>query len=332
MLVGDMIAGYRLTTEFTTADGGQCQWALAMRGDTTYFLKRFLDPRFPVDDGPGSAETKRQRRFRCHAFEEHQRVIIAALSRRCAPGGNLVVARAFFREGTTYYKVTDYVDRIGLTPADVVTLPPREQCLFLATLTHSVALLHDAGIVHGDLRPENVLPAMSRGIEYVAKLIDLDSCYVTAAPPPAHLLAADPTYAAPEVAHYTSGGAIDACDLTIEADIFSLGLLIVLYTVGPDAFAALGSHAPHEFAQRGYPIPLAWEHVPPPLVELVRQMLAPRPERRPPARTVLTVLKYADHSEWASPCAPVLHGTLLSRCELESSTPSRLRGTLIGSR
>ena len=35
---GEVINGYRLTTDFTTTGGGQCQWAFATNGDEEYFI------------------------------------------------------------------------------------------------------------------------------------------------------------------------------------------------------------------------------------------------------------------------------------------------------
>ena len=101
----DVIRDYRLVTPFSTAGGGQCQWALAERGGVVYFLKRFLTPRYPVPGSPGSAATKRRKLAQCEAFEKHHRALMDALQHRCAPGrhGGYETARRLRRRpaGTT---------------------------------------------------------------------------------------------------------------------------------------------------------------------------------------------------------------------------------------
>ena len=188
----DLINGYQVTTNFTTVGGGQCQWAFAERDGVSLFIKRFLAPRYPVEGSPGNAATKALKLERCRAFEQHHWSVIDALQHRCAAGGNLVIARDFFRDGTSYYKVTDRVDIASLTPDDIARLPFDQQLLLLKTVTHSLSILHEAKLVHCDLRPENVLVKRASTGACIAKLIDLDSCYFSEAPPPADQVAADP--------------------------------------------------------------------------------------------------------------------------------------------
>jgi serine/threonine protein kinase len=332
----DVIHGYTLVTPLSTAGGGQCQWAFAERGGVTYFLKRFLAPRFPVAGSPGSEATKRRKHQQCEAFERHHRALMDALQHRCGAGGNLVLTRDFFREGTAYYKVTDRIETEQLAPDDIAALSHEQRLLLLKTITHSVSILHDAGIVHGDLKPDNVLTKATAAGAFVTKLIDFDDSFFSTAPPAPGAVVGDPVYLAPEVARYAGAaeGAVDPRTLTVKADVFALGLLFATYTLGSAAFVgfpAVGAEYAHECILNGQPIPLAWDRLPAPLRALVRQMVSARPADRPAARDVLAALK----TPWAdAPAATRLRGTLVSgRTATATPTPTpKLRGTLLRTR
>lgn len=336
----DVIRDYRVVTPFSTAGGGQCQWALAERGGVVYFLKRFLTPRYPIPGSPGSAATKRRKLAQCEAFEKHHRTLMDALQHRCAPGGNLVVTRDFFRDGTAYYKVTEGIETAHLSTDDIAALPEEQRLLLLKTITHSLLILHDAGIVHGDLKPDNVLTKRTEAGLLVTKLIDFDDSFFSAAPPPAGSVVGDPVYLAPETAAYGEG-AVDGRTLTQKADVFSLGLLFASYTLGSTAFAAFatgGHHYAHEFILRGKPLPLAWPRLPEHLRPLIQQMLSARPDARPSTREVFDALKTGAIARPTRPAAATppasstgrLSGRLVTEAPA-SATPQHLKGTLLGS-
>ena len=136
-------------------------------------------------------------------------------------GGNLITAIEFFREGAKYYKATVKVDVASLTAEEVAGQPLAKRLLVLLTVAHSLRLLHAANIVHGDLRPENVLLKKTITGDYAAKLIDFDSSYFSGNPPPRQELVGDPIYYAPEVGRYVEAAdGADASLLTTQSDIF----------------------------------------------------------------------------------------------------------------
>jgi serine/threonine protein kinase len=327
----DVIHGYKLVTPFSTAGAGQCQWALAEQGGITYFLKRFLAPRYPVAGSPGSEETKQRKHQQCTAFEQHHRALMDALQHRGGAGGNLVVTRDFFREGTAYYKVTDHIEIEHLSPDDIAALPYEPRLLLLKTISHSVAILHDAKIVHGDLKPDNVLTKATAAGALVTKLIDFDDGFFSMKPPAPGAVVGDPVYLAPEIARYTgaAGGVVDPRTLTVKADVFSLGLLFATYTLGSAAFAGFPDHGAqyaHEFILNRQPIPLAWDRIPAPFRGMVRQMVSTRPDDRPAARDVLAALMAKSD---AAPITNRLRGTLITDQRAAPASATKLRGTLI---
>ena len=153
MKVGDSINGYTILEEFRVVGAGLSEWTFAERGGREYFIKRFLSPTYPDDAAPGGAATKERKRRRCAAFEAHHRGIQAALAPVTAYGGNLIATLDFFRHGAKYYKITEKIDPAGLDAAAIAGLPFPTKLILLKTVAHSLRILHDLGIVHGDLKP-----------------------------------------------------------------------------------------------------------------------------------------------------------------------------------
>ncbi|GAB2583842.1 hypothetical protein GCM10027168_15830 [Streptomyces capparidis] len=289
MKTGDVIGGYRVVTEPTNAGGGKCMWAFAERDGREYFLKRFLEPKRPRE-GSGSAASRRVRLEACRDFEDRHNSIMRLL-RPDAPGaGNLVLATDFFHEGSTYYKVTERIDITSLDRPQ--SLDPRRKSVLLKTLGTSLRLLHTIDVVHGDLKPANVLvQKRKKAAFHTAKLIDFDDSYLAGNPPGREEVAGDSLYGAPEWRRYVQGDeSVEGRDLTTAVDIFALGLMTHYYLTGslPGYDARFGSPADAVIA--GDPL-VVDERLDPSVRNLVRAMTAPDPGARPTVATFLAALQ-----------------------------------------
>jgi eukaryotic-like serine/threonine-protein kinase len=235
----DVINGYEIIAPFRTAGGGRCMWTFARKDAKEYFIKKYTTPRFPVDGAPGSAATNAYRRKVAEGFENHQKEIMEALDGRTATGGNLVSAVCFFRDGPIYYKVTEKVDVSSPVPGYIAQLESmKAKTIVLLTIVNSLKILHDVNIVHGDLKPDNIL-IKNNGTAHVAKLIDFDDSYFNGKPPgsdslsTAEDLVGTPEYYSPEAARYIKEDpSVKPQDLTVKSDIFTLGILFHEYWVG----------------------------------------------------------------------------------------------------
>jgi serine/threonine protein kinase len=294
MKQGEIIHGYRIISEPTNAGGGRCMWAFAEKDGREYFFKQFLEPKRPAPDSRASEVSKKLRMEECREFEERHRVIASRLRPDASGAGNIILALDFFHEGSSYYKVTEKIDSIPLeTPQ---ALDPRQKAVLLRTLGLSLRLLHDIEVVHGDLKPANVLirrKAASKAF-YTAKLIDFDDSYVSKNPPERDAIVGDSQYGAPEWRRYLQGDEdVRPEHLTTNVDIFALGLLAHYYLTGsiPRHHPSFGS--PADAVNAGADLRLD-ERMTSGMRDLVDAAISRAPGRRPSIDAILKALEDAE--------------------------------------
>jgi serine/threonine protein kinase len=231
---GDLIGGYEILKDFLVA-GGMSKISFAKKGGTEYFIKEFLSPRFPVPGSPGSPATIEKRRKNCTDFENHHNKLNKEIAKKVAFGGNLVYAVDFFRAHTSYYKITEKIDITSFSTADISKLSIDKILIIMKTVTHSLKILHDLKIVHGDLKPDNILIKKTTAGGYTTKLIDFDNSYFSSEPPKnTEEVVGTPEYYSPELAFYIKDGETeeDRKKLTVQSDIFALGVIFCEYLTG----------------------------------------------------------------------------------------------------
>jgi serine/threonine-protein kinase len=173
-------------------------------------------------------------------------------------------------------------------------LEPARACRILSAICGAMAAAHDEGVLHCDLKPENVL-LPDEGVE--AKVLDFGVAQAIGAgtgarsrTDPASRVAAatveepiigTPAYMAPE---QLRGDPPDA-----RTDVFSLGVIAYEMLVGDLPFGA-GSVGEVVLAQaRGVPLDRV-ETLPAPLTRAVKEALALDADRRPPSPQALAYL------------------------------------------
>jgi eukaryotic-like serine/threonine-protein kinase len=281
MKAGDFLNGYTILEDFKVVGAGLSKWTFAERGGRQYFIKEFLSPTYPDDNAPGSEKIKAKKRARCAAFEAHHRGVQRALAPLSAYGGNLIVTLDFFRWGAKYYKVTEKVDAEGLTSADIAALGLRVQLVLMKTVAHSLKILHDLKIVHGDLKPSNVLIKRTE-LGYTTKLIDFDNAYIAGRPPPPEEIVGTINYYSPELLGYIQEAGVAPAELGVASDIFALGLIYTEYLTGaPPPFDAAKYHEPAVAVRNREVLRIPRGEIPTQLADLIDAMLAPEPVQRP---------------------------------------------------
>jgi serine/threonine protein kinase len=287
---GEVINGYRILQDFTVVGAGLSKWTFAERGGREFFIKEFLSPTYPDDAAPGSEKIKAKKRARCAAFEAHHRGMQRALAPLSAYGGNLIVTLDFFRWGAKYYKVTEKVE--AATPGDggIAALDFRLQLVLLKSVAHSLKILHNLRIVHGDLKPSNVLVKRTE-LGYTSKLIDFDNSYIAGNPPPPEEIVGTINYYSPELLGYIQEAGVRPNELGVASDIFALGLIYTEFLTGaPPPFDAARYHEPATAVRHGEVLRIPRAGLDPELADLVDRMMSADPAHRPAIAEVHAIL------------------------------------------
>ncbi|HWJ53770.1 MAG TPA: protein kinase [Propionibacteriaceae bacterium] len=336
MKAGEVINGYTILQDFTVVGAGLSKWTFAERGGREFFIKEFLSPTYPDDAAPGSEKTKAKKRARCAAFEAHHRGIQQALAPLSAYGGNLIVTLDFFRWGAKYYKVTEKVDAAIPGDGGIAALDFRLQLVLLKSVAHSLKILHDLRIVHGDLKPSNILVKRTE-LGYTSKLIDFDSSYIAGNPPPAEEIVGTINYYSPELLGYIQQAGVKPGELGVASDIFALGLIYTEFLTGaPPPFDAAAYHEPATAVRHGETLRIPRAGVDPELADLVDRMLSADPAQRPTiAQVHATLMSLRTSPEPSAPRAPSalrgkgLRATAPTGPGTAPQQPSRLLGKLV---
>lgn len=290
MKAGDVINGYTILEDFKVVGAGLSKWTWAARGGREFFIKEFLSPTYPDADAPGSDKTKAKKRARCAAFEKHHRNLQKALAPLSVYGGNLIVTLDFFRWGAKYYKVTEKVQAAGLSGGDVASFDPRTQLVVMKSVAHSLKILHDLRIVHGDLKPSNILIKRTE-LGHTSKLIDFDSSYMAGSPPPPEEIVGTINYYSPELLGYIQEDGVEPAQLGVASDIFALGLIFTEFLTGSTPpFDVATYHEPSVAVRSGETLRIPRTHVAAELADMVDAMLAAEPSRRPSVAQVHSTL------------------------------------------
>lgn len=123
----------------------------------------------------------------------------------------------------------EYINRVIVTGGPLQPrMKPGVAVAIVRDCLAALASLHREGIVHGDVKPSNVMLKRTGS----AKLIDIGSAFELDDPPPTRTCT--PTYAAPEV--------LEGADITPRSDLASLGYILIELMAGRPAFAGLSTY------------------------------------------------------------------------------------------
>lgn len=179
------------------------------------------------------------------------------------------------------------MEKITALPLDIgaiAALDISEKRRLCAIIAHSVAALHRGGLVHADLKHENILFMRTKNGTLTAKIIDFDSAFLEAEPPEEEgEIVGDWVYFSPGAWERISGG---QTELTCKIDVFALGILFHQYFSGDlPQFNHDDCSAAGQALQQGYALQLS-EALPEDIAGLLESMLARDPEARSSAQDV----------------------------------------------
>lgn len=290
-ILGEMINGFELIEPLQNKDAGFSRWTFANKEGRTFFLKEFLDPVYPLN--PVIGERQMQARIlACREFEKKCGARYRAINE--ASDGNAVRIEAFFRWESHYYVAMERVVPAGLRIRDIAALPFADRLMLCRIVAHSILGLHARGLVHADLKDENVMIRRTAENTLTAKVIDFDCSFLENYPPESEdEFSGDQVYLAPEACLFLSGE--EDVPLTTKIDVFSLGILFHQYLCGAiPGFDRSEYDYLHEAVLDGQPARISEEIGDPALRRLLQKMLEADPADRCSMREVWAVLMPAE--------------------------------------
>jgi serine/threonine protein kinase len=185
----------------------------------------------------------------------------------------------------------------------------------MKTVTHSLKILHELKIVHGDLKPDNILIKKTSTGGYTTKLIDFDNSYFSGKPPlnPEEVVGT-PEYYSPELANYIKSveSIGNRKSLTVQSDIFALGVIFCEYLTGSKPnFSKKYNYAWEDVAD-GNSLTFKDGLRTKKLDSLIKSMLVLSYDKRPSISEVFDILRSPD----------ILKDEIAKATILESTSPS----------
>ena len=149
----------------------------------------------------------------------------------------------------------------------------------MKTVAHSLKILHDLKIVHGDLKPSNVLIKRTE-LGYTTKLIDFDNAYIAGRPPPPEEIVGTINYYSPSCSAISRGRVFLRANSAFPP---TSSRRSDSYRIPDWSAAALRRrcHEPAVAVRNRETLRIPRREIPTQLADLVDAMLAPEPVQRP---------------------------------------------------
>jgi len=286
--MAELIGQYRVKEPLTNHNAGFSKWGFGYRDGERYFIKEFLSPVWPMDNRKISAEALKKRRDVCEQFTKEKIHLFNRINN--ASDGNLMHFYHFFRYKSRYYIAGDAVNSISIE--EVQSLGLLDKAMLLHILAHSMRDLHRAGIVHGDLKLDNILFYRTKRGTVSAKIIDLDNAFIPEEKlPDPDNLNCDQMYLAPEMFRYIKG---EKLKINAKADVFAMGLVFFEIMTGTKPGFSTTYRYPFSVLLNGEKLDLSLlkENT---IREIIFGMLHVDPVKRLDMREVFTYLSYYRH-------------------------------------
>ena len=289
----EMLGNFELSGKLGGQNSGYSVWGFGEKNGTEYFIKQFLSPIYPENDTVSSPERLERKRRACQRFERQKQALYQVVNRHS--DGNAVRIQEFFRVESKYYIATRKIDALDWDLDMIATLNVDQKRRLCSIIAHSIAGLHDGGVVHADLKHENILFMHSASGLPTVKVIDFDSSFLESDPPaPGEEIVGDLVYFSPEALRSMSGEEIP---LTCKMDVFALGVLFHQYLTGELPYFDHEQYGfPAEASANGGNVWVS-EDLEPDVAGMLQSMLHPEAECRPTAWQVFEALRGPVHED-----------------------------------
>ncbi len=289
----EKLGKYTLTTKMSNQNGGYSMWCFGRKDGKEYFIKEFLSPKYPVNDTVSSPERIEKRKRQCARFEAQRKDIYQRLNANS--DGNAVRVTDFFRVDSKYYMTMPKINAVSVDIETVSAMTENDKRFLCAVIAHSIIGLHQAGIIHADLKHSNIMFTHSTAGNLTAKIIDFDSSFLETDPPQAgDEIVGDQVYFSPEACKSIFG---ETVPLTCKMDMFALGVLFHQYFTGSLPFVGDEPCPCCGAAVASGETVTVCADLPPDIHALLTRMLDENYEKRPCAREVYCILTGQPYDE-----------------------------------
>ena len=169
------IASYVQDTPFTSANAGTAEWCFGHKDGRKFFIKRFLSPTYPSSDLGLDPDMTQAMAGVFHRFVNAKTQLYDRL-RATRNHGFLVVPEEVFTYQFHLVAVSEKVSG-EVKPGSICKLHPWHRLSLMGSLNAALAAVHSAGIVHSDLKPENLMISKTATGRYTLRLIDFDGSF-----------------------------------------------------------------------------------------------------------------------------------------------------------
>lgn len=275
---------------------GNGEYIIATKGGKTLFLKRNMHARYPTKGEPKAVYEKYK--AEATALESKQAELRNRMKGLDWQTDHIVgEERNFWDSEKMFTTVTPVIPDVFPDTYDYTVLSLSEFIQLASGAATALQILHDCKVIHGDLKPKNILVSNKSGV-YVPYIIDFDSSYPADDIPDWESIGGSDGYQSPEVMLYASDeGAAESSTITAATDIFSLG--VVFHKWWTNAFPGVdlerGSVGAAVYLDKAVTISKKFnvrigDGCGATLVSLINWMFAKNPADRPTAKQVAEVL------------------------------------------
>lgn len=230
----NIINGYEIVAPWECCGNGR--YSFAKKNGENFFIKELKSPRYPVF---GSEAIRRERIKLCEEFEKSRREVMEALRKVALPNGNILYPIELFRDGAFYYEVSYKAEGERLECSNIGRCTKEMKVMLFKTIMASLKLLEQAGIVYGDMKPENIQVVYNPSINSLrGQIYDLTDSYIEKKPGKRDEVIGTTPYYSPELGKYiVENRKFDILNLgekriTTKNDIFAAAIVMHMYFTG----------------------------------------------------------------------------------------------------
>lgn len=213
------INGYYVSKQLTSDNSGFSKWGFCEKEGKEYFIKEFLNPVYPSEFVGLAPDIVERKIAQCGEWFAEKKKLYKEIYK--AQTGNLVAPIEFFRNDSHFYIVTEKVETSSSNYETILEYDLPQKMVLLKVLANCFRNLAENGVVHADVKPDNLLIKKTKNY-FTIKIIDFDASYLTDSPPFGDDIQGDPVYYAPETFLAIME---EKVELTPKVDVFGLGII-----------------------------------------------------------------------------------------------------------